>query len=67
MSASSTNPIPSRDEGGFTPFEQFLRQWGKPLLTAEEWAASAPDVFETAEGLDEFLSWYRAERQKNFG
>jgi hypothetical protein len=67
MGASSADDVPAVKGRGFTPVDELIRRMDRPPMTYKEWAASAPDVFESDEELDEFLVWYRAERQRNLG
>ncbi|MDI6103185.1 hypothetical protein QLQ12_31715 [Actinoplanes sp. NEAU-A12] len=67
MSATNADDVPAVEGRGFTPIDELIRQMGRSPMTFEQWATSAPDVFESDEELDEFLLWYRAERQRNLG
>ena len=67
MSASSADPAPSASAAGFTPIDELIRRMDKPPMTYEEAVATAPDLFESDEEYEEFLKWYRAERQRQVG
>lgn len=68
MSASNPDPASPAPYAGFTPIEEIIRRMKRPPKTFEEWAASAPDnLFESDEEYDEFLTWLRAERQRDIG
>jgi hypothetical protein len=64
VSASSAEDPLAATDAGFTPIDELIRQMERPPMTFEEAVATAPDVFESDEELDEFLVWYRAERQR---
>jgi hypothetical protein len=67
MSASNPDPASPAPYAGFTPIEEIIRRMKKPPMTYEEAVATAPDVFESDEEYEEFLKWYRAERQRQVG
>ncbi|MEU8656655.1 hypothetical protein [Actinoplanes philippinensis] len=64
MSARSADSASSAPYAGLTPIEELIRRMEKPPMTFEEAVATAPDVFESDEEYEEFLTWYRAERQR---
>lgn len=64
---SKIDRVPAVGESCFTPLEELIRRMGHPPLTFAEWAAKAPDVFESEEEVDEMIAFTYAERQRFAG
>lgn len=67
MSASGNTRVSLAEAGGYVSLDELFRRLGHPPLTFEEWAANAPDVFESEAEVEEFMAFTHAARQRYVG
>jgi hypothetical protein len=61
MASNNAEHLPERDTAEHVPVEELLRRQGiRPIESVDELAC--PDLFESDDELDEFLSFVRASR-----
>jgi hypothetical protein len=67
MGVESANRESIDQAADLTSVDELFARLGHPPLTFEEWAAKAPDVFESEEEVGELLEFTHVERQRFVG